>query len=228
MLKSSSCYPLVNFTRPFCQNLGITLPNYVYQTPDYQNNRNDEANMDFDRLGKLDALKISHFFKVDISTVRKCAQALPIWYCHLYFASCDRTQSVFKEQNICHESYLDLTHVCGKLWEIFVRYYIIQFPEAKKLLRGELQPTRNAGDSPECWYFNGLANSAGNVIVNSYFRLTKDSSHFTPSSKTNSSALVVFCNQTWVIWRQSEAFLVYGVLGRAYTIPLVSQPAFII
>ena len=166
-LNSSSCYPLVNFTRPFCQNLGITLPNYVYQTPDYQNEKNDEANADFDILEKANASKISRFFKVDISTVRKCGQALPIWYCHLYFPSCDRTQSVFKEQKICRESYLELTHMCGKLWEIWERYYTIEYPEAKKLLLGELQPTRNAGDSPECWYFNGLANSAGNIIINS-------------------------------------------------------------
>ena len=198
-LNSSSCYPLVNFTRPFCQNHGITLPNYVYQTPDYQNNRNDEANADFDGLGKVGASKISRFFKVDISTVRKCMQALPIWYCHLYFPSFDRTQSVFKEQKICRESYLELAHMCGELWEIWERYYIIEYPEEEKLLRCELQPTRNAGDSPECWYFNGLANSTGNVIVNFHYRLTKDSSHFTPSSKTNHSFLVVFCNQSWVI-----------------------------
>jgi hypothetical protein len=57
--------------------------------------------------------------------------------------------------------------MCGKLWEIWENYYTIEYPEAKKLLFGELQPTRNAGDSPECWYFNGLANSAGNIIINS-------------------------------------------------------------
>ena len=126
-LNSSSCYPLVNFTRPFCQNLGITLPNYVYHTPDNQNEKNDEANADFDILEKANASKISRFFKVDISTVRKCGQALPIWYCHLYFPSCDRTQSVFKEQKICRESYLELTHIvtcvvnCGKSGKIIIQ-----------------------------------------------------------------------------------------------------------
>ncbi|CAB4019965.1 Hypothetical predicted protein [Paramuricea clavata] len=49
--------------------------------------------------------------------------------------------------------------MCGKLFEAFLRHYIIKFPEDKKLLSGELQPTRNAGNSPECWYFNELANS---------------------------------------------------------------------
>jgi hypothetical protein len=32
-LNSSSCYPLVNFTRPFCQNHGITLPNTYLRRP---------------------------------------------------------------------------------------------------------------------------------------------------------------------------------------------------
>ncbi|CAB4014749.1 coadhesin-like isoform X2, partial [Paramuricea clavata] len=157
-LNSSSCYPLVNFTLPACENVGITLPNYVYQTPDFQNNRNDRANMDYDTWDvKIGASKISRFLKVDISTVRKCGQAFAILYCHLYFPSCDRTQSVFKEQKICHESCLHLTRMCGELWEMFVKSYTIRHPKAEetKLLRCELQPTRNAGDSPECWYFSG-------------------------------------------------------------------------
>ena len=35
-LNSSGCYPLVNFTRPFCQSNGITLSDYVYKTPHKQ------------------------------------------------------------------------------------------------------------------------------------------------------------------------------------------------
>ncbi|CAB4007052.1 Tyrosine- kinase transmembrane receptor ROR2, partial [Paramuricea clavata] len=158
-LNSSSCYPLVNFTRPFCQNHGITLPNYVYDTPYRQNNRNDEGNKDFDEIVKIGVSRISRFSQVDISNVRKCAQAAAKWFCRQYFPSCDRTQSVFKEQKICRESCLVLTRTCGKLWEMFVKYYTIQYPDSKKLYQCELQPYRNAGDSPECWYLNGLANS---------------------------------------------------------------------
>jgi hypothetical protein len=51
------------------------------------------------------------------------------------------------------------------LWEVIIKSYIIRKPWEKKLYRWELQPYRNAGDSPECWYFNGLANSAGNIIM---------------------------------------------------------------
>ena len=164
-LNSSSCYPLVNFTRPFCQNHGITLPKYVFQTPKYQNKRNDRANKDYDVLVKIGASKISSFLKVDINTIRKCIQAYPTGYCRYYFPSCDRTQSVFKEQKLCRESCLELTHICGELWKMFERYYAIRHPGRKKPLRCELQPPRNAGDSPECWYFNGDANSTGNIIM---------------------------------------------------------------
>ncbi|CAB3998513.1 partial [Paramuricea clavata] len=158
-LNSSSCYPLVNFTRPFCQNHGITLPNYVFQTPKYQNKRNDRANKYYDVLAKISVSKISRYLKVDINTIRKCLQAYPTGYCRYYFPSCDRTQSVFKEQKLCHESCLELTHICGELWKVFERYYAIRHPGRKKPFRCELQPPRNAGDSPECWYFNGDANS---------------------------------------------------------------------
>ncbi|CAB3986567.1 partial [Paramuricea clavata] len=118
-LNSSSCYPLVNFTRPFCQNYGIALPNYVYQTPDQQNNRNHEANKDYDVIVKLGgASSISRSVEVDINTVRKCLEAIAIGYCHLNFPSCDRTDSMFKEQKICRESCLELTHMCGELWKM--------------------------------------------------------------------------------------------------------------
>jgi hypothetical protein len=161
---SSSCYPLVNFARPFCQNHEITLPSYVYDTPYRQNDRNDEGNKDFDEIVKMGLSRISRFSEVDISIVRKCLQAATIWYCRQYFPSCDRTQSVFKEQKICRESCLTLTRTCGKLWGMFVKFHTVRFPDSKKLYQCELQPYRNAGNSPECWYFNGLANSTGNII----------------------------------------------------------------
>ena len=162
-LNSSSCYPLVNFTRPFCQNHGINLPNYVYRTPYDQNRKNYDFNKMNDGLVKLGVLKISSLIDVDINTLRKCVQISAILVCRSSFPSCDRTQSVFKEQTICRESCLESIHVCHKMWEIVERYYTIRYPEKKKLFNCELQPYRNAGHSPECWYFNGFANYIGNM-----------------------------------------------------------------
>ena len=39
-------------------------------------------------------------------------------------------------------------------------------PESKKPVCCELQPYRNVGDSPECWY-SDLKESTGNGIMNS-------------------------------------------------------------
>ena len=158
------CYPLVNFTRPFCQNHGITLPSYVYKTPRSQSWKNDEGNKDFDGVERFSSFKISAYFDVDITTVRKCLQITATWFCHQYFPSCDGTQSVFMEQKICRESCLELIHICDKAWKLFFTYYTIRFPEEKKFLLCELQPYRYTGDSPECRYFNGLANSTGDII----------------------------------------------------------------
>jgi hypothetical protein len=161
---TSSCYPLVYFTRPFCQNNGIALPNYVYQTPNHQNDRNHEANKDYDAVMKIGVSNISRFLNIDINTVRKCLPAVVIGYCHLHFPSCDRTRSVFQEQKICRESCLELTHICGEMWKMFERYYAI-FHQELKLSSCEQQPPRNAGDSPECWYFNGDANSTAGKLL---------------------------------------------------------------
>jgi hypothetical protein len=163
-LNSSSCYPLVNFIRPFCQNHGVTLPNYVFKTTYDQNDKNDQMNKDYDGFVRLGAPTISRILRVDIATIRKCMRFDEIYLCHHHFPRCDRTQSVFKEQMICRESYVGFIHVCHKLWEIYVTYFTIRSPEKKKLYNSlQLQPYRNAGDSPECWYFNRFANYTGNI-----------------------------------------------------------------
>ncbi len=163
---SSSCYPLVNFSRPFCQNHGIILPSYVYNTPERQINRNSEINKDYDYYVMLGASKLSHFFKLDINRFEKCWDNILIFYCRYYFPRCDQTQSVFKRQKICHESCLKLAQICGGLWKLIITTQKIRFPGMTIGLSCELQQYRNAGDSPECWYINTLANSAGNIWGN--------------------------------------------------------------
>ena len=160
-LESSSCYPLVNFTRPFCQNFGITLPSYVYKTPVDQIYKNDLANTDADSFERLGALKVSHYFNVDVARVRKCVQAAVMIYCHDQFPSCDRTENVAMEQKVCREPCLESIRVCGKMYDAGFKYLIMADPEKKKKFRCELQPYRNAGDSPECYYYRVRTNSTG-------------------------------------------------------------------
>ena len=169
-LSSSSCYPLVNFSRPFCQNHGITLPSYVYGTPEHQINRNSEINKDYDFYVMLGgASKVSHLLHEDINRVKKCIEIALIGYCRYSFPRCDETQSVFKRQKICRESCLKLTHICGKLWKLVITANKIR-PMGIEMNSCELQPYRNAGDSPECWYMNTIANSTGNIILGNWWK----------------------------------------------------------
>jgi hypothetical protein len=162
-LNSSSCYPLVNFTRPFCKNHGVILSSYVYRTPFHQNLKNNELHKDFRAIEKLGLSKLSRIFSIDVVTLRKCLQFLIEIFCRDLFPSCDWTQSVFLEQKICRESCLETTRICSKMYRFIFNYYTEQHPESKKKFRCELQPYRNAGDSPECYYVNGLANTPGTI-----------------------------------------------------------------
>ena len=179
-LNGSLCYPLVNFTHPFCQDHGVALPSYVYwdktkyAVPHIaevagQKDRNHEGNMDYDIYKKLRGSKSYHelmyYYKINNATMEKCRPVFIIWFCRLYFPRCDRTQSVFKEQKLCRETCLQISHTCHKLFNVFLKFYLIQYPDARKFLFCELQPYRNAGDSPECWYFTELANFTGNMLT---------------------------------------------------------------
>ena len=160
-LKLSSCYPLVNFTRPFCQNHGITLPSYVYRTPADQIWNNYRGNRDIASVEEIAISRISRFLNMDVATCRKCFQALITCICHDHFPSCDRTQSVFLEQKLCREPCLKAIHICGKIYDLLLKLMATRYPKRKKEFRCRLQPYRNAGDSPECYYYSLRTNSTG-------------------------------------------------------------------
>ena len=155
----------MNFTRPYCKNLGINLPHYIYRTPEYQIWRNNECNKNYDAFVSLGPSRASHMFKINKTTFEKCSRLFVIFSCRDYFPSCDRTESVIKEQMICRESCLHFTHICSKIYKTMLTYYTIRFPEKKKKYECKLQPYRNAGDSPECWYFNQLVNNLTGKIL---------------------------------------------------------------
>ncbi|XP_028416142.1 plasminogen-like, partial [Dendronephthya gigantea] len=109
-------------------------------------------------LERLGELKISLYSKISVTKVRICIPILNIYLCHLFFPSCDRTQSVYKEKAACRETRVNVYHLCDyvSIRETFKKYFSIRWsgatPERKKFILGDLQPVRNAGDSPECWY----------------------------------------------------------------------------
>ena len=156
LLNSSGCYPLVNFTRPLCQNHGVTLSDYIHKTSDRQSFNNDEVNKGFDQLLRLGLPKIGRFLNADNGTVMKCAHASVPYICHVHLPSCEGTKSEYKEQKICRETCLNLIRICGrKIWDLVVKIITHNNPEDPKIeksVRCKIQPYRNAGDSPECWY----------------------------------------------------------------------------
>ena len=168
LIHSSGCYPLVNFSRPFCQNHGIILPSYVYLTPSMQIERNDRWNGNYDYYLDLNLAKIAPYFKTDISSFKKCMKNAIILVCHMLFPRCDRTGSVLMERMVCRESCIEITHSCGQIWTIIERMIQIRYPDDKwgynKQVFCEF-PYRNAGDSPECYFFNRHANIKGNINI---------------------------------------------------------------
>ena len=153
-LNSSSCYPLVNFTRPFCRDHGVVLPSYVYRTPFCQNRKNHERNKMFDAVEKLGISKLSRIFSIDVTTIKKCLKVLIIYLCHDALPSCDRTRGTFVEQKVCRESCLKARRICGEVYDVMSRFFITRFPKDEKKYRCELQPYRNVGDSPKCYYID--------------------------------------------------------------------------
>ena len=173
---SSECYPLVNFTRPFCQNHGIDLPSYVYREPKEQIYRNYYANKYYDMGVEFDESKISKYYKMDVASIRQCRLAYVPMVCHYYFPACDRTRSVFRKKIICRETCLEFMALCDKILKDVAAYYTLRFkdPLHKKFVKCQLQPYRNAGDSPECWYYdikeNLKGNNLGRLLRHKHFR----------------------------------------------------------
>ena len=153
----------MNFTRPFCQNHGVTLPSYVYAIPSYQTWKNHEANKYFDAIRRLGFSKIGSILSLDVTTIKKCVPFFFRYLCHAYFPSCDQTQSTFLKQEVCRESCFKLIEICGKFYEVLSTFPATRFPKLKNKYRCKVQPYRNAGDSPECYYLNGLSNYTGKM-----------------------------------------------------------------
>ena len=193
-LESGSCYPLVNFTRPFCQNHGVTLPNYVYTTPHDQHVSNYESNRDFDAMENFGMSRITNVYGTDVATVRKCLRAGILAFCHYSFPGCDRTQSIVAEQTICRESCLESISMCPKkIYDDLYVYAISLDPRDGKKYRCELQPYRNAGDSPECYFYRVRTNFTTGRTAGTYPSFAYDViiCHWAPSWFNNAYYLIL-------------------------------------
>ncbi|XP_028399567.1 plasminogen-like, partial [Dendronephthya gigantea] len=88
-----------------------------------------------------------------------CDRVYKLFRCHFFFPGCDWTQSVFRRRKICRKTCLVAKRKCYNIWT-FVRD-LVDTPQTsqktKELFNCEKEEpyiSRNAGDTPECWYYD--------------------------------------------------------------------------
>ena len=84
------------------------------------------------------------------SVPQECLYQARYFGCYHSFPSCDHTTSVFIPKKICKESCLAFLNECRTFLKISRDAYLSQNPDKAALFSCLEQPSRNAGDSPEC------------------------------------------------------------------------------
>ena len=129
----------------FCKKHGVNLETYVFKTFEDQQvasaGLNDTQTL-FEQLKPIyDAFNKSKI----------CLDVAITAYCHYKFPPCDRTGSTIQERKPCKATCDYLMKTCMK-----VAGAIQQFKH--EYINCSILPIREAGSSPECWYYNGRLN----------------------------------------------------------------------
>ncbi len=142
------CQPLINLDKPFCEYYGFKVDKYVNEPTNAQQHWNDELwktqELYYELLGKVQ----------DLSTSPECLDQARFLGCYYSFPGCDRTTSVFRPKKFCKETCLNFGKECRKFLEAVKDIYSVMRPTTLALFNCLEKPSRNAGDSPECMYYN--------------------------------------------------------------------------
>ena len=106
----------------------------------YWNNYLWDAQIQYERIF------LPHFRTVP----QECWYQARYFGCYFTFTSCDRTTSVFIPKKICKESCVAFFNECGTFVKAWRDLYLNSNPDKESLFSCLEQPSRNAGDSPEC------------------------------------------------------------------------------
>ena len=142
------CHPLVKLDQPFCEQYGFKLDKYVNLSIYAQQYWNDrlwiaqKQYYQFSRLGR------------NVSATSDCMHHARFLGCYYMFPSCDRTTSEYRPMKICKKSCLSFFDKCGRFVNDIKEIYLSGNPGDEGLLSCLEQPLRNAGDSPECLYYD--------------------------------------------------------------------------
>jgi hypothetical protein len=140
------CHPLIKLDNPFCEHYGFKLDKYVKVSVDYQQVLNNQ-------LWELH----EQFKGQNISTLHECIDQFRFFGCYSAFAGCDRSTSVLKPKKICKEFCLHFTKECsafGKIWKDVYGSAIWEGKPISELVNCLEKPSRNAGDTPGCMYYD--------------------------------------------------------------------------
>ncbi len=106
--------------------------------------------------GKYRNYTTKHAFIIvqNLSTSPECIDQARFIGCYLYFPGCDRTTSVFWPRRFCKELCHYFEKECRTFLEALKDIFLPMYPTKEALLNCLEKPSRNAGDSPECVYYN--------------------------------------------------------------------------
>ena len=148
--KWGDCHPLIKLDKLFCKHYGFKLDKYVKVSVDDQQVLNNQL---WGMQEQFNQIKGGN-----ISTSHECTDQLRFPGCYYAFAGCDRSTSVLKPKKICKESCLHFTKECSafvKMWnDVFGPALLGGDPSVAAVFNCVEKPSRNAGDTPECIYYD--------------------------------------------------------------------------
>ena len=129
----------------FCKKHGVNMETYVFKTFEDQQDASAEFN---DTQTVLEQIKPIYdaFNKSKI-----CLDVAITVFCHYKFPPCDRTGSTIQERKPCKATCDYFMKTCMKVVKVFQQLQ-------HEYINCSIFPIREAGSSPECWYYNGRLN----------------------------------------------------------------------
>ncbi|CAB4035413.1 partial, partial [Paramuricea clavata] len=89
-----------------------------------------------------------------MSASPECMDQVRFIACYYTFPGCDRSTSVLRPKKFCKESCLHFTNECSRFVNAWKEILLPSYPEKAALFSCLEKPSRNAGESPECVYYD--------------------------------------------------------------------------
>jgi hypothetical protein len=164
----SDCQPLIKLDKPFCSHYGFKLDKYVNVSVDTQQSWN---NVLWEKQEQYDQIL---FKGKNMSASPKCMEQVRFIGCYYTFPGCDRSTSVFRPKKFCKESCLHFTNDCSTFSKAWKEILLSSFPEKAALFSCLEKPSRNAGDSPECVYYDRKESVEKEcMLIGQYFDISR-------------------------------------------------------